>query len=112
MCQLADRTVVVEAGHGSELTWVNVLGVMHSNRGIGVGWVTHDQHLDVLFGIGTNGRTLRLKDATVCRQQIAALHTFFSWHCPNEQRNIGVTKRNVWVVGHHYVDKVWKRTII
>ena len=100
---LRDRPVVVEPCHRREPTRVEVGCVRHRDQGVGVGRVADDEDLDVALGGTRQRRALRLEDPAVGRQQIGALHPRLARHRADEQCHVGVTERDVGVVGAHDV---------
>ena len=103
---------MVESGHRSELTRVDAGRIVHRNERVGVGWVAHHQHLDVLLGILGDCLTLRLEDSTVGREQVLALHAVLTRHCADEQSNVGVTECNVCIIGAHHAVEQRECTVV
>ena len=99
LSELADRPVVVEAGHRGEAARVEIGGVALGDQRVGVGRVADDQHLDVALGAARQRLALRLEDPTVGRQQVGALHPGLARHRPDEQCHVGVTEGDVGIVG-------------
>ncbi len=97
--QLAERTVVVEAGHRLDLTRVDVGGVGQRDQGVGVGRVAHDEGLDVLRRRVVDRLALRTEDAAVGLEEIGALHAGLAGHGAHEQGVVGVAEGHVGVVG-------------
>ena len=110
--ELRESTVVVEAGHCGELTWIDSSRVVECNQCVGVGRVTHHEYFDVLLGTPGDGFALGLEDSTVCREQVLAFHAVFSGHRPDEQRDIGITKCNVCIIGAHHAVEQRECTVI
>lgn len=46
-CQLKDSSVVVESGHGCEVLFWDILGIMRANQGVCISGVTDNDDLDV-----------------------------------------------------------------
>ena len=63
--QLAEGTVVVQAGHGGELARIDVRRVTLGDQGVGVGRVADHQHLDTAFGHFIDGLALHREDGSV-----------------------------------------------
>ena len=97
---LGNRTIVVKAGHGRELTWINALCITHRNERVCVGRIAYNQNLDVLFRRAGNRLALGFEDSTVGAQKIGALHAVLAWHCSDQKRYIGITECNVRVITH------------
>jgi hypothetical protein len=110
--QLADGTVVVEAGHRGEAAGVEARRVLLGDERIGVGRVADDEDLDVLLGAVAEGLALRLEDATVGAEQVAALHAGLARHGTHEQRHVGIAERDVGVVGAHHVGEQRERAVV
>ena len=49
LCDLGDRTVVVETGHCGEPRWVQIGGIRLSDERVCVGRVANNAHLDISF---------------------------------------------------------------
>ena len=97
--QLGDRAVVVQAGHRGEAVGRDVRGVRLGDESVGVGRVADDQDLDVVGGVVVDGLALRLEDAAVGRQQVAALHARGAGAGADEQGDVGAVEGRVRVVG-------------
>ena len=97
--ELADRTVVVKTGHRCKSAGVKVRGVVHCDHGVGVGRVTDDEYLHVPLGRAAQRLALRLENATICREQVGALHARLARHRTNKNRDVGVAECHVRIVG-------------
>ena len=91
---------------------IEVGGVAHGDQRVGVGRVADDEDLDVLLGALAERRALRLEDAAVGAEQIAALHAGLARHRADEQGDVGVAERDVGVVGAHDIGEQRERAVV
>ncbi len=99
LTELGERPVVVEAGHRMELAGIDVGSRMHCDQGIGVGRVADDEDLDVLGSVVVDRLALRSEDAPVGLEKVGPFHPGLPGHRPDEQCVVGISERNVGVVG-------------
>ncbi len=97
--QLAQRPVVVQAGHRGEPLGGHVRGVGLGDECVGVGRVADHQHAHVVCRSGVDGLALRLEDAAVGLQQVAALHALGARASTDQQRDVGAVERGAGIVG-------------
>lgn len=97
--ELRERTVVVQAGHGGEALCRYVRRGGLGDQRVGVGGVADDQDLDVVRGVVVDGLALRLEDAAVGLQEVAALHALRTGAGADEQRDVRAVEGHVRVVG-------------
>ena len=97
--ELRERAVVVEAGHRGEALGRYVRGGGLGDQRVGVGRVADDEDLDVVRGVVVDGLALRLEDAAVGLEQVAALHALGTGAGADEQRDVGAVEGDVRVVG-------------
>ena len=72
--QLRLGSVVVQAGHGGEIAWVQVGGVGSRDERVGVGRIPNHQDPHVTVGGLVQGASLDGENARVGHQQVLALH--------------------------------------
>lgn len=96
--ELRDRAVVVQAGHRGEALGRYVRGGGLRDERVGVGRVAHDQDLDVVRGVVVDRLALRLEDAAVGGEQVAALHALGTRAGADEQRDVRTLEALVRVV--------------
>lgn len=97
--QLRDRAVVVQAGHRGEALGRYVRGGGLRDERVGVGRVADDEDLDVVRGVVVDGLALRLEDAAVGGEQVAALHALGARAGADEQGDVRTGEADVRVVG-------------
>jgi hypothetical protein len=73
--------------------------VCRRDEGVGVRGVAHDQHPHVVGGTGVDGLSLRLEDAAVRLEQVAALHAGRARPGAHQQRHVDAVERRLRVVG-------------
>ncbi len=110
--QLGHGPIVVEPGHGGETAGVHAGSGRLGDQRVGVGGVAHDEHLDVRLGRPADGVALGAEDATVGRQQVAALHARLAGHGTHQQGDVGITEGDVGIVGLDHLGQQRKRTIL
>ena len=101
---LADRPVVVEAGHRREADrGRGPLALDWAIRALVLAGLPTTSTLTSRAGAARQRLALRLEDAAVGRQQVGALHPLLARHRPDEQGDVDVAERHVGVVGAHDV---------
>ena len=91
--QLAQRAVVVEARHRGEPLGRHVRRVGRGDQRVGVGRVADDEDAYVVGGAGVDRLALRLEDAAVRLEQVAALHARRTRPGADEQRDVRPRRR-------------------
>ncbi len=110
--QLAQSAVVVQPGHGMELTWTQAWGAAGGDQGVSVGWVADDQHLHIASGIVVQCFALRSEDSTVGGEQVLAFHSGAAWPGADEHGEIGVSESSLQVIGGDYAGQQRESAII
>lgn len=80
---------MVQAGHRGEALGRYVRGGGLGDEGVGVGRVADDEDLDVVRGVVVDGLALRLEDAAVGGQQVAALHALGAGAGADQEGDVG-----------------------
>ena len=109
--QLGKAAVVVQTHHGVETFRRNVLGVSLGNQGVGVGWVAHHKHANIVGRMIVEGRALGAKDLAVGGEQVRALLTLATWLGANQEGGVGTVKCLVSIVGDGDLLDQWERGI-
>ena len=104
--------VLVEAGHREPAVGGNFRRVGTSDQAVGVARVSDNQHPNVASGVGGNGASLGLEDATVDVQQVAALHTGLAGNRTNEQSPVGAVEGVVEVTGGLDAGEQWEGAVV
>lgn len=73
--ELRGSSVVVKSGHGGEGSLGEILGIVSSDEGVGVGRVTDDNNLDASLGVVVDGLTLLNEDLGVVLKEITSFHS-------------------------------------
>lgn len=60
------------------------------DEAVSVGWVAHDQHLDITMGIVVEGSALGNEDLGVLLEQVTSFHTLSSGLGPHEQGSLDI----------------------
>ena len=97
--QLAQRAVVVEAGHRGEAVGRHVGRVRRGDQRVGVRRVADHEDAHVVGGARVDRLALRLEDAAVGLEQVAALHAGGARAGADEQGDVDAVERRARVVG-------------
>ena len=109
--QLAERTVVVQSGHGAEPLARDVWRVSHGNEAVGVGRVTDDDHADIGSRADIERLALSDKDGRIGAEKVGALHARSPRSGAHEERPVGALKGRFGLIGQHHVGEERKRAV-
>ena len=84
---------MIQPQHGGEVLARQVWRTFHGNVGIGVGRITHHQHLDITARYGVQRLALGSENFSIHGQQFSALHAWAAGARADQQRVIGILER-------------------
>ena len=88
--ELGESTVVIQSEHSREALGRERRSRFHSDVGIGVAGVAHNEHLDVAAGNSVKCFALFGEDGTVGREQFGAFHAFGARTGTHKNGGIGI----------------------
>ena len=109
---LCDRTVVIKAGHCCELAAGNIRCIVHGNKCVCIGRVTHNKHLNASASDGVHRFTLSREDSCVRFKQVLTFHARSTRPRANEQGVISIRKGDIRVIATSDTCEQWEGAVV
>lgn len=90
LSELPESPIVIQSGHRTEVLPGEALGMGRHDQSVGVGWVTNNQHLDVLASVLSQSLALFDEDLGVLHEQVSAFLALGSGLGTHEQGCIDI----------------------
>ena len=101
--QLGQGPVVIEAGHRGKITRIQVRRGSPCNQCIGVGRISHNQHLDVTTGDLVHRSALRTKNLAVGGNKIFPFHAGTARLCADQQGVVRILKSSLGIICRYHI---------
>lgn len=110
--KLGKSSVVIEASHGGEVLSWDFWGIVLANHGVGVGWVTNNDGLNVTAGVVVDSFTSVNENLSVVLKEIGTLHSRTTWLGTNEEIVVNILESNTQVTGDDDLIEKWESTVV
>lgn len=87
---LAESSVVIQSGHGSEVFFWDVLGVVSGDHAVSVGWVSDNNNLNTSLGVVIEGLASADENLSVVLEEVSSFHAWSSWLGSDEESVVNI----------------------